>query len=359
MQYKRHIRCKTQRVDMTVPNTIAFVTDAWFPQVNGVVRTLSRTKSELEKRGHRVEVISPEGYRSVPCPTYPEIRLALFAARSVKKRLTKLKPDAVHIATEGPLGLAARRWCLRNRLPFTTSYHTRFPEYVRLRVPIPISWSYAFLRWFHGPAHRMLVATQSMENELVERGFKNIGRWSRGVDLELFTPDHDRPTSKTPILLYVGRVAPEKNIDAFLETPCDGIKRVVGGGPELDELKEKYPDVEFVGYKHGEELAACMRDADCFVFPSLTDTFGLVILESLASGVPVAAYPAPGPIDLIENGKNGWIGEDLGESIQKALTVDRVACREFAETFSWERCTDQFASQLKPAPPELLDQAVS
>lgn len=344
---------------MTTLHTIAIVTDAWFPQVNGVVRTLSRTKEELESRGYRVEVISPEGYRSVPCPTYPEIRLALFAARSVKKRLTHLKPDAVHIATEGPLGLAARRWCRRNHLPFTTSYHTRFPEYVRLRVPIPLTWSYAFLKWFHGPAHRMLVATQSMETELVERGFRNIGRWSRGVDLDLFTPDVQRMAPKVPVLLYVGRVAPDKNIGAFLDTDCEGIKRVVGGGPELDDLKAKYPDVEFVGYKHGEELAACMRDADCFVFPSLTDTFGLVILESLASGVPVAAYPAPGPIDLIENGQNGWISEDLGDSIRRALQVDRVACRQFAETFSWQHCTDQFASQLKPAPQELLEQAVS
>ena len=205
----------------------------------------------------------------------------------------------------------------------------------------------------------MLVATQSMENELIEWGFSNIGRWSRGVDLDLFQTNPDRKTPKTPVLLYVGRVAPEKNIGPFLDTQCEGIKRVVGGGPELDELKTKYPDVEFVGYKHGEELAACMRDADCFVFPSLTDTFGLVILESLASGVPVAAYPAPGPIDLIQNGKNGWISEDLGESIREALKVDRDACRAFAETFSWERCTDQFASQLKPAPQELLNQAVS
>lgn len=344
---------------MSAPNTIAIVTDAWFPQVNGVVRTLSRTKTLLEDRGHHVEVVSPEGYASIPCPTYPEIRLALFAARSVKKRLTALKPDAVHIATEGPLGLAARRWCRRNRLPFTTSYHTRFPEYVRLRLPIPLSWSYAFLRWFHGPAHRMLVATPSMERELVERGFKNIGRWSRGVDLELFRPDQQRTAPSTPILLYVGRVAPEKNIEAFLKTPHPGQKRVVGGGPQLEELKAKYPDVEFVGYLHGEELAACMRNADCFVFPSLTDTFGLVILESMASGVPVAAYPAPGPVDLIVNGENGYLSEDLGLAIEQALQVDRQACRTFAEQFSWERCTDQFASQLKPADPELLQQAVS
>ena len=344
---------------MTSPNTIAIVTDAWFPQVNGVVRTLSRTKQELESRGHRVEVISPHGYQSVPCPTYPEIRLALFAARSVKKRLTELKPDAVHIATEGPLGLSARRWCRRNRLPFTTSYHTRFPEYIRLRLPIPISWSYAFLKWFHGPAHRMLVATPSMERELVERGFKNIGRWSRGVDLELFQPDPDRSRPTDPVLVYVGRVAPEKNIEAFLQTQHPGLKRVIGGGPALDDLRARYPDVEFVGYKHGEELAAAMRDADCFVFPSLTDTFGLVILESMASGVPVAAYPAPGPIDLIENGHNGWVSDDLDTAISHALKVDRAACRAFAETYSWSRCTDQFASQLKPADPELLEQAVS
>lgn len=344
---------------MTTPNTIAIVTDAWFPQVNGVVRTLSRTRELLEARGHRVEVISPEGYPSVPCPTYPEIRLALFAARSVKKRLTRLKPDAVHIATEGPLGLAARRWCRRNHLPFTTSYHTRFPEYVRLRLPIPLAWSYAFLKWFHGPAHRMLVATPSMERELVERGFSNIGRWSRGVDLELFHPDTERKTPTEPILLYVGRVAPEKNIEAFLDAQVPGIKRVVGGGPALEQLMARFPDVDFVGYKHGEELAACMRDADCFVFPSLTDTFGLVILEAMASGVPVAAYPAPGPIDLIENGSNGWICEDLAESIQQALKVERHQCRLFAEGFSWDQCTDQFASQLKPADPALLENAVS
>ncbi len=344
---------------MTAPNTIAIVTDAWFPQVNGVVRTLSRTREILEQRGHHVEVLSPEGYTSIPCPTYPEIRLALFAARSIKKRLTKLKPDAVHIATEGPLGLAARRWCRRNRLPFTTSYHTRFPEYVRLRVPIPLGLSYAFLKWFHGPAHRMLVATPSMEKELVDRGFANIGRWSRGVDLDLFHPDLTRQAPESPVLLYVGRVAPEKNIEAFLEADVPGIKRIVGGGPALEELKARYPDAEFVGYRHGEELAAAVRDADCFVFPSLTDTFGLVILEALASGVPVAAYPAPGPIDLIENGVNGWIGEDLADSIKHALQVDRGQCRLFAEGFSWDRCTDQFASQLKPADPALLENAVS
>lgn len=344
---------------MTQPHTIAIVTDAWFPQVNGVVRTLSRTKEILESRGHRVEVMSPEGYRSIPCPTYPEIRLALFAGRAVKQRLTQLKPDAVHIATEGPLGLAARAWCERNQLPFTTSYHTRFPEYIRLRLPIPLHWSYAFLRWFHGPAHRMLVATQSMENELRERGFTNIGRWSRGVDLALFRPDANRTMPNPPVLLYVGRVAPEKNIEAFLQVPCKGVKRVVGGGPQLDALKAQYPTVEFLGYQHGEELAATMRDADCFVFPSLTDTFGLVILEAMASGVPVAALPAPGPIDLIENGVNGWLSEDLGEAIAQALGVNRLHCRRFAESFSWDRCTDQFVSQLKPADPERLQHAVS
>ena len=344
---------------MTVPNTIAIVTDAWFPQVNGVVRTLSRTRDLLESRGHRVEVISPEGYTSMPCPTYPEIRLALFAARSVKKRLTRIKPDAVHIATEGPLGLAARRWCRRNRLPFTTSYHTRFPEYVRLRLPIPLALSYAFLKWFHGPAHRMLVATPSMEKELVDRGFNNIGRWSRGVDLTLFHPDVERQAPEQPILLYVGRVAPEKNIEAFLDAKVPGLKRVVGGGPALDHLTIQYPEVDFVGYRHGEELAAYVRNADCFVFPSLTDTFGLVILEAMASGVPVAAFPAPGPVDLIENGRNGWISENLEESITEALKVDRRECRLFAETYSWERCTDQFALQLKPADPALLESVVS
>lgn len=333
---------------MTKLNKLVIITDAWFPQVNGVVRTLSITKTALEKRGLTVEIISPEKYRSIPCPTYPEIRLALFPGRSVKSRLKKLRPDAIHIATEGPLGIAARRWCLKNNMRFTTSYHTRFPEYLKMRVPVPLSWSYAFLRWFHGPASRMLVATKSMERELVDRGFVNIGRWSRGVDLDLFSPNPSHKTSNCPILLYVGRVAPEKNIGAFLGVNIEGIKRVIGDGPELQSLAKKYPDVEFVGYKHGDELAAEMRKADCFVFPSRTDTFGLVILESLASGVPVAGYPAPGPIDLIENGYNGWISDNLTESIYKALKANRQDCRKFAERFSWERCTDQFISHIQP-----------
>ena len=338
---------------------IAIVTDAWHPQVNGVVRTLSRTREELEALGHRVDVLSPEGYRSIPCPTYPEIRLALGAGRSIQKRLTRLKPDAVHIATEGPLGLAARRWCRRHALPFTTSYHTRFPEYIQLRLPIPVSWSYAFLKWFHGPAHRMLVATPSMEQELISRGFKNIGRWSRGVDLDVFQPVIDRTPTHPPTLLYVGRVAPEKNIEAFLACPVDGQKVVIGGGPALEALQASYPDVTFLGYRHGAELAALMGQADCFVFPSLTDTFGLVILESMACGVPVAAYPAPGPIDLIQNGLNGWIAEDLGEAITEALKVPRHTCRDFAEGYSWHRCTTQFAGQLEPADPYELDETLS
>lgn len=344
---------------MTQHLSIAIVTDAWHPQVNGVVRTLNRTRDELEALGHRVDVLSPEGYRSIPCPTYPEIRLALGAGRSIQKRLTKLKPDAVHIATEGPLGLAARRWCKRHALPFTTSYHTRFPEYIRLRLPIPLSWSYAFLKWFHGPAHRMLVATPSMERELVARGFQNIGRWSRGVDLALFQPQVERTSSHPPKLLYVGRVAPEKNIEAFLTCPVVGQKVVVGGGPALETLREAYPEVTFLGYRHGAELAAVMADADCFVFPSLTDTFGLVILESMACGVPVAAFPAPGPIDLITNGENGWISDDLAEAITHALQVPRQACRAFAEGYSWPKCTAQFISQLKPADPYELDETLS
>ncbi len=336
--------------------SVVIVTDAWFPQVNGVVTTLSITKAELESKGYKVTVISPDGYRSVPCPTYPEIRLALFAGKSVSKRLSSLQPDAIHIATEGPLGLAARRWCRKNQFPFNTSYHTRFPEYVRLRAPIPISWSYVFLRWFHGPAYRMLVATQSMENELRARGFNNISRWSRGVDLKLFTNDGQHQRSKSPLLLYVGRVAPEKNINAFLDLECLGTKRVVGGGPELEALIRKYPEVEFVGYKRGQELALEMRKADCFVFPSRTDTFGLVILEALASGVPVAAYPAPGPVDLIENGHNGWVSEDLNQAINEALKVDREACRKFAEQFSWENCADQFISALQLVEADPLEQ---
>src|SRR5689334_20825133 len=262
------------RAERATPLHLALVTDAWAPQVNGVVRTLQRTKVELERLRQQVDVISPDQFRTVPCPTYPEIRLALWPERTLHRKLDALKPDAIHIATEGPLGRAARAWCLKQRLPFTTAYHTRFPEYVAARFAVPLGWTYSIVRRFHAPATRVMVATQSIENELTQRGFANISRWTRGVDLELFRPDQraelDLPR---PIHLYVGRVAVEKNIGAFLALKLPGSKVVIGDGPQLAALKARYPDVHFLGAKYGPDLARHVAAADVFVFPSLTDTF--------------------------------------------------------------------------------------
>lgn len=328
---------------------LAIVTDAWSPQVNGVVRTLQRTKAELERLGHRVDVISPDQFRTVPCPTYPEIRLALWPARKLGRELDALKPDAIHIATEGPLGRAARAWCLRRRLPFTTAYHTRFPEYVAARFAVPLRWTYAIVRRFHAPAARVMVATQSIEDELIQRGFANISRWTRGVDLELFRPDEranlDLPR---PIHLYVGRVAVEKNIGAFLALMLPGSKVVIGDGPQLAALKAQYPDVHFLGAKFGADLARHVAAGDVFVFPSLTDTFGLVMLEAMACGLPVAAFPVAGPKDVVREGEVGALDWDLAKAVERAVALPRADCRLYAQNFSWEAATRQFLANLAP-----------
>lgn len=331
---------------------IVLVSDAWYPQINGVVNTLARTREQLEKLGHTVPVISPQGFRTVPMPSYPEIRLALFAGRRVHARLDELKPDAVHIATEGPLGLAARRWCLRNRFPFTTSFHTQFPEYVWLRTRIPLGLSYRLMRWFHGPASTVMVATPTLHERLTKWGFKNLGMWSRGVDTELFRPRQksflDGPR---PIFLYMGRVAIEKNIKAFLRLDLPGTKYVVGGGPDLEMLKRSYPAVRFTGYKTGIDLAKHVAGADVFVFPSRTDTFGLVIIEALACGVPVAAFPVQGPVDIVLNGVTGWLSENLSKAAVDALQIDPSRCREDALKYTWEACTHQFLTHMRTANP--------
>ncbi len=326
---------------------IVIATDAWFPQVNGVVRTLAQTTALLEHWGHRVEVLSPSRFRTIACPTYPEIRLALRAGPGVARRLQEIQPEAVHIATEGPVGLAARRWCLRRGMGFTTSYHTRFPEYVRLRAPVPLELSYTFMRWFHGPAIRTMVATSSMRQTLTRRGFTHLATWSRGVDTELFRPrEKSFLDGPRPLFMYVGRVAVEKNIEAFLRLDCPGTKYVVGDGPALADLRRHHPQARFTGYKMGEELARHVAAADVMVFPSLTDTFGLVLLEAMACGVPVAAYPVPGPEDLIRNGENGYLDEDLGRAAALALSVKPDGCRSFAESYSWASCTQQFLENL-------------
>ena len=328
---------------------IALVTDAWRPQTNGVVTTLMRTLEGLERLGHMTRAIAPHEFRTVACPTYPEIRLALFPGRTLARTLAAFAPEALHIATEGPLGQAARGWCLREGMPFTTSYHTQFPQYVRARFPIPESWSYAFLRRFHGAAQRVMVATPQVRRDLEQRGFRNLAMWTRGVDLELFRPrERDYLPGPRPIMLYAGRVAVEKNLEAFLSLPLPGTKWVVGGGPALPALRAKYPDVVFTGYKYGEELASHLAAADVFVFPSRTDTFGLVLLEAMACGVPVAAYPVAGPIDVVQRGVSGWLDEDLAKAVTGAVELDRDECRRYALGFTWERATRQFEANLAP-----------
>jgi glycosyltransferase involved in cell wall biosynthesis len=328
---------------------IALVSDAWLPQVNGVVTTLLRTREWLERLQHQVLCVTPEGFRSLPCPTYPEIRLALFAGGRVSRLLRDFAPDAVHLATEGPLGLAARRYCLRNRLPFTTSYHTRFPQYVRARFPIPERWSYAFLRWFHSPAARTMVSTGHIRDELAAHGFSSLALWGRGVDTDLFRPCETAFLGgERPILLYSGRVAVEKNLEAFLSLKIPGTKYVVGDGPALQALRARFPAVVFTGYQHGEALARHVASADVFVFPSRTDTFGLVLLEAMACGVPVAAYPVPGPIDVVRPAVSGCLDEDLGTAVNGALRLHRDDCRRHALAYTWERATRQFLDNLEP-----------
>lgn len=326
---------------------ICIVTDAWHPQTNGVVRTLDTTRAMLAVQGHDVQMIEPGMFRSFPCPTYPEIRLAWRPAGLLHAQLQQFRPDHLHIATEGPLGLAARRFCLQRGWPYTTSYHTQFPEYVRARAPVPLSWSYAWLRRFHGTAAHTMVATPSMHNQLQARGFTNLARWSRGVDVQLFRPGArmllDLPR---PIALYLGRVSVEKNIEDFLKLDLPGTRLVVGDGPAREELQRKYPQAIFVGYKYGEELAAHVAAADVFVFPSRTDTFGLVLLEAMACGVPVAAYPVTGPIDVVREGVTGALSEDLRAATLSALHMDRAACREHALQYTWEKATAQFLGNL-------------
>jgi len=328
---------------------ILFITDAWHPQINGVVRTLSTTGHELEKLGHSVGFIGPDQFHTMPLPGYGEIRVALKPGRRLSRLIREFAPQAIHIATEGPLGWSARAFCRRNGLAYTTSYHTRFPEYLAERAPIPLGLSYAMLRRFHRTSAAVMVATQSIASSLTARGFGNIKRWTRGVDTELFRP---RPKEfiqdPRPISLYVGRVAVEKNIEAFLNLDIPGTKYVVGGGPMLAQLKRRHPDVRFVGPHHGEELAKYYAAADVFVFPSKTDTFGLVILEALACGVPVAAYPVAGPIDVIGDDGPGALDEDLGRAVQRALTIDPERCREFALAHSWQAAAHQFLSNVHP-----------
>jgi glycosyltransferase involved in cell wall biosynthesis len=328
---------------------ILFITDAWHPQINGVVRTLSTTGQELEKLGHSVGFIGPDQFRTMPLPGYKEIRVALNPRRRLEQLISDFSPQAIHIATEGPLGWAARAFCRRQGLAYTTSYHTRFPEYLAERAPIPLGLSYAMLRRFHGTSSAVMVATPSIASSLAARGFDNLRRWTRGVDTDLFRPrPKDFIRDPRPISLYVGRVAVEKNIEAFLALDIPGTKYVVGGGPMLATLKRRYPEVRFVGPHHGEELARYYAASDVFVFPSKTDTFGLVILEALACGVPVAAYPVAGPIDVIGDHGPGALDTDLARAVVRALDIDPETCREFALAHSWQAAAHQFLNNVHP-----------
>ncbi len=329
---------------------LALVSDAWLPQVNGVVRTLDRVRREVEALGHEVRVYSPDQFRTLPCPTYPEIRLSVDHWLKMGRLLDEFAPEAVHIATEGPLGLVARSVCLKRGWPFTTSYHTKFPEYVNARAPIPVSWGYRFMRWFHRPSKGVMVATQTIRAELEAQGFDNVKSWSRGVDTDLFHPENEPALDlPRPIYLYVGRVAVEKNIEDFLGLSItSGTKVVVGDGPQRPALEQRYPNAVFTGAKFGEELARHYASADVFVFPSRTDTFGLVMLEAMASGVPVAAYPVPGPLDVVSDHPVGALHENLGEAVKRTTSISRQDCRDHALRFSWTACAEQFLGNLHP-----------
>ncbi|TCP10914.1 hypothetical protein EV683_11734 [Crenobacter luteus] len=328
---------------------ILIVTDAWHPQVNGVVRTLTETARELVAFGHEVEMLTPQDFATLPCPTYPDIRLSLFPGRRVAERIESFAPHAIHIATEGPLGMAARGYCMKKKLPFTTAYHTRFPEYVHARVKLPVKVSYAWLRRFHNAGRAVMAPTRSICDELTARGFRNVALWSRGVDTGLFTPgERDRLTSAPPRFVYIGRVAVEKNIEAFLKLDLPGSKWVVGDGPLLPRLKKDYPDVHFAGVFPQAELARFYRAADVFVFPSLTDTFGLVLLEAMACGTPVAAFPVAGPLDVVGDSGAGVLDRDLRAACMKALEIDREHVRRVAERHSWTAAARQFEANLHP-----------
>jgi glycosyltransferase involved in cell wall biosynthesis len=344
------------------PQRIMIVTDAWTPQVNGVVRTLTTVVDELRAMGHAVEVVAPDRFRTFPCPTYPDIPLSVLPRRRLEQMIAAFRPEALHIATEGPLGLAARAWARRHGGAFTTAFHTRFAEYVHARTGMPTRPIYAWMRRFHAAGQGTMVATASLRDELQARGFRNIRAWSRGVDLALFRPEPREDWNlPRPVFLYVGRVAVEKNIAAFLDLDLPGSKVVVGGGPQLESLQRAYPAVRFTGPRFGAALARAYAGADVFVFPSLTDTFGLVLLESLACGTPVAAFPVTGPKDVLAStdGRVGAVHADLRVAALAALRADRAACRAHAERYSWRACAELFLSHLVPIDGAVAELAVA
>jgi glycosyltransferase involved in cell wall biosynthesis len=331
---------------------ILIATDAWHPQVNGVVRTLTSLARSASVLDAEISFLTPDGFPSLGVPTYPGLRIALPNRREIARRIEAATPEAIHIATEGPIGWAVRAYCRRRKLAFTTSYTTRFPEYVAVRTMIPASFGYALLRHFHGAASMTMVATASLRQELAGRGFRKLGFWTRGVDTELFTPDHSAQLDlPRPIFMTMGRVAVEKNLEAFLSLDLPGTKLVVGDGPQRAQLTQKYPNAVFLGEKKGRDLTSHLAAADVFVFPSLTDTFGVVQLEALACGTPVAAFPVTGPLDVIAGHPIGAIDRDLRSACVRALTMSRESCRNFALQHSWENSARQFLGNLAELQP--------
>jgi glycosyltransferase involved in cell wall biosynthesis len=336
---------------------ILIATDAWRPQVNGVVRTLTSLGRAAATLGTEIEFLTPDGFPSAPLPTYPGLRIALPNQSEIARRIEAAAPEAIHIATEGPIGWWTRSYCLRHKLPFTTSYTTRFPEYVSVRTGIPVSWGYAVVRRFHNAGAMTMVATNSLRQELKGRGFTRTGQWSRGVDTRLFNPDTPAELDfPRPIFAVVGRVAVEKNLEAFLSLDLPGTKLVIGDGPQRAELERRFPDAKFLGEKTGKDLTDHIAAADVFVFPSLTDTFGVVQLEALACGTPVAAFPVTGPLDVIADHPIGALDHDLRAACLRALTMSRETCRAFALERSWESCARQFIGNLEIFKPSLLPQ---
>jgi glycosyltransferase involved in cell wall biosynthesis len=344
---------------------IAIATDAWYPQVNGVVRTLGATVAELDRRGYEVELITPQRFLTVPMPGYSSIRLAMAPRFGVRKMLTAFAPDVVHISTEGPIGWSTRLWCKAHGVPFTTAFHTRFPDYVAARTGVDADRFWPIMQRFHAGSHAVMVATDSLASELATRGINRTMRWSRGIDRWVFRPDGEQHAAMAdlprPILLNVGRVAIEKNLEAFLDAAIVGTKVVVGEGPALEQLRARYPEAVFLGSMAGEELASAYRSADCFVFPSRTDTFGLVIIEAMACGLPIAAFPVAGPLDIVGRqgrgtdetmpGTVGALDENLSLAIARALRLDRKAAAVFGSRFTWEHATDQFVAAIESAVP--------
>jgi len=327
---------------------VALVTDAWHPQINGVVSTLLQTMKEMQRLGIDVLRISPEQFTTVPCPSYPEIRLAVFPDPKVSEMLREFQPDAIHIATEGTLGVAARKWCIAKKFRFTTSYHTQFPEYVRARWPIPLAVSYGYMRWFHDAAAQTMVSTRKMQLLLEQRGFRHLKRWGRGVDTELFRPTENYVSGSAPLFTYLGRVSIEKNVETFLTLDLPGRKVVIGDGPDREILESRFSNVRFTGVLKGPALVSELNSASALVFPSRTDTFGLVMLEAMACGVPVAAFPVTGPIDVVTPGVTGELNDDLRLAALAALKLDRYQIRKVALTRSWANATAEFLDNLVP-----------